>query len=291
VNDAAARARATATVRAVRGDTASRLMLAGAFYDRRELGRYRNAELSFLRWEIARGVLDADDAPVPGSPWWRAINEHLLRDKVEARLLSQGHDGAPSSAEVERWAEFLAQPSPTAWYCAHNSSIVAAYLEHEALAAGESPAERFMINVALVRVLFTHALNARPRLALGALAPLGRVLGDPRRPFVSLFLDLRRSFPDFYPLDGLSVPYLIESEGTIAHAFDYGVITPVLSELYEFAADVLGQPRLRTLHTEGIPCYGSSLHHDAWREAGSPRPWVRTARALTRRPGVSAKLG
>jgi hypothetical protein len=32
----------------------------------------------------------------------------------------------------------------------------------------------------MVRVLYVHALVAAPRLALGRLAPLGRVLGDPR---------------------------------------------------------------------------------------------------------------
>ena len=53
-----------ARVRSVGSDTGSRLTLAEAFYGRPELRRYRRAELSFLRWEIARGVLFlvADDA-------------------------------------------------------------------------------------------------------------------------------------------------------------------------------------------------------------------------------------
>ena len=36
------------------------------------------------------------------------------------------------------------------------------------------------MNVALARVLYAHALVGAPCLALGRLAPLGRVLGDPR---------------------------------------------------------------------------------------------------------------
>jgi hypothetical protein len=277
-----ARARAEATVQSVGDDADDRLALAASFYDRLDIHRCRNAELSFLRWEIARGVLGDGAAVPPGSPWWRAVNDHLLRDKCEARLLHQGRAGTPSSLDVERWAEFLSSPTPTAWYCAHNGSIVSAYLEHEQIAADESAAERFMINVALVRLLFTHALNARPRLALGSLASLGPLLGDARRPFVSLFLDLRRSFPNFYPLDGMSVPYIVSREGTLAHALDYGIVIPVLAELYEFSSDVLAKPRVRDLLIDGIPSYGDSAHRDAWRDA-RPRPLVRTAAALTRR--------
>jgi hypothetical protein len=54
-----------------------------------------------------------------------------------------------------------------------NASIVTGYLEHQALAAAELSAERFMLKVALARVLCAHALAAAPRLALGPLAPLG----------------------------------------------------------------------------------------------------------------------
>src|SRR5215475_9298155 len=52
-----------------------------------------------------------------------------------------------------------------------------------------------MMNVALLRVLYTHALAAAPRLALGHLAPLGRLLGDPPLGSVGFFLDLRNVFP------------------------------------------------------------------------------------------------
>jgi hypothetical protein len=63
---------------------------------------------------------------------------------------------------------------------AHNASIVAGYLAHRGLARRELPLERFFMDVALVRVLFAHALLTAPRLALGPLGPAGRLVGDPR---------------------------------------------------------------------------------------------------------------
>ena len=109
--------------------------------------------------------------------------------------------GAPSSPAVRLWLEFSARPTGRNWYRAHNASIVGAYLEHRGLAEAESAPERFFMNVALVRVLYAHALVAAPRLALGRLAPLGRLLGDPRLGMTGVFLSLRRVLPDRYPLD------------------------------------------------------------------------------------------
>src|SRR4051812_2162708 len=85
--DRDAAAAADQRVQAVAHRPAGRLQLAADFYccspPRAPFGR---AELSFLRWEIARGVLD----PETGSEWWRAVNARLLRDKVEADLLDDG---------------------------------------------------------------------------------------------------------------------------------------------------------------------------------------------------------
>lgn len=57
---------------------------------------------------------------------------------------------------------FADQPTARAWYRAHNSSVVAAYLEHRDLAEAENTAERFFMNVVPCRVLYTHALVAAP---------------------------------------------------------------------------------------------------------------------------------
>jgi hypothetical protein len=250
---------ASARVDAVRHDPADRYCLAAEFYIGRHAGRarrrYERAELSFLRWEIERGVLKALDLKQPGSPWWRGVSNRLLRDKIEADLLCRRGAGNPSSRRVELWAAFIRAPSATGWYRAHNASIVTGYLEHEALAWAELSAERFMMNVALLRVLYAHALVAAPRLALGYLAPLGRLLGDPRRGSVGVFLDLRNVFPEGYPLDDWSLAELIRGEGRLARALDYGIISSRLAELYEFAALSLEEPRVCTFVSDGTPCY------------------------------------
>ena len=102
---------------------------------------------------------------------------------------------------MKLWLEFSARPTGRNWYRAHNASIVSGYLEHRELAETEKAPERFFMNVALARVLYAHALVGAPRLALGRLAPLGRVVGDPRLGMAGVFLSLRRVLPDRYPLD------------------------------------------------------------------------------------------
>ncbi|MFI0407726.1 hypothetical protein [Actinomadura sp. 3N508] len=257
---------AATRVRRVADGAAARFKLAAAFYTGDRI-RYGRAELSFLRWEIARGVLNRPTGDPPGSPWWRAVNDRLLRDKTEALLLADGHSGEPSTRSVRLWGEFLRRPSPAAWYRAHNASIITGYLENDTLARSELPAERFMMNVALVRVLYAHTLVARPRLALGPFAPLGRLLGDPRSGTVGLFLDLRRAFPERYPLRGLSAEYLIAAEGPLPRALDYGIIVPRLVPLYEFAAESLALPGIEDLISDGTPCYAWPPRRSHWHDA------------------------
>ena len=119
-----------------------------------------------MRWQLRRGVLRP---AFPGSPWWRAVNERILRDGCEAVALSGGLSGPPSSHAVARWLDFAHRPTAAAWYRAHNGSVVAAYLEHRDLAEAENEPERFFMNVILCRVLYTHALVAAPRISLGRL--------------------------------------------------------------------------------------------------------------------------
>jgi hypothetical protein len=203
IDHAHAVAWADTQVAAVRDDPAARLALMGRLF-RGPTGSaprhlpFRRAALSFMRWQARRGVLD----PLPaGSVWWRAMNERLLRDGCEAVGLLGGREGAPSSHAVHHWLAFSAKPTGRNWYLAHNASIVDGYLQHRALAEVERAPERFFMNVALVRVLYAHALVGAPGLALGRLSPLGRVLGDPRLGLAGVFLSLRRVLPDRYPLD------------------------------------------------------------------------------------------
>ena len=140
---------------------------------------YRRGASAFMNWQLRRGLLNPPGDPRPGSPWWRAVNEALLRDTAEARALAFGHPGSPSRPAVNAHLEFIAAPTARHWYRAHNTTIAAAYLDHEELARREDRVERFFINVVLVRVLFAHALVAAPRLALAWLAPGGAGRGRP----------------------------------------------------------------------------------------------------------------
>jgi hypothetical protein len=205
-----------------------------------------------MRWQAQRGLLNPVDAAPSGSVWWRAMNERLLRDGCEAVALVGGRSGKPSSQAVQLWLEFVATPTPSFWYRAHNASIVAGYLEHERLVQEENVPERFFMNVALVRVLYAHALVATPRLALRRLAWPARLLGDPRLGMAGAFLSLRRVIPNQYPLTR-DVEWYIADEQRLGRLLDYAVIAPRLQRLYEWSAEELGEPRLLELVRDGSP--------------------------------------
>ena len=272
---AGALALAGAQVAAVRDDPAARLaLMARVFHGPtgsapRHLP-FRRAALSFMRWQARRGVLNPLDASPPGSVWWRAVNERLLRDGCETVALLGGLAGEPSSQAVRLWLEFGARPTGRNWYRAHNASIVGAYLEHRGLAEAESAAERFFMNVALARVLYAHALAAAPRLALGRFAPLGRLLGDPRLGMAGVFLSLRRVLPNRYPL-ALDVERYIADEQRLGRLLDYAVIVPRLQYIYEWSAAELGEPRLLELVRDGNPIYAWPFEQrHVWRTLKMP---------------------
>lgn len=267
-------------VAAVRHDPARRLRLASSFYDdrpgRASIRAYRRAELAFMRWQVSRGVLAPAEGGRPGSRWWRSVNEGLLRDAWEAGLLQAGRAGSASRPAVSHGIEFLRGPSGQTWYRAHNSSVVAGYLEHRQLAEAELPVERFFMDVALGRVLYAHALVRSPRLALGRLRAAGRLLGDPRWRGADLFLSLRRILPNRYPLTGVSISQILQAENYVGRLIDYGVILPRVQGLYAFAAADLDEPRLLDLIQDGFPVYAWTYEdRHAWTTARA-----RTARSV-----------
>src|SRR5690349_16412930 len=111
---AGARAVAEAQVAEVRDDPDARLILMTRLF-RGPTGNaprhlpFRRAALSFMRWQRRRGVLNALDASPPGSVWWRAVNERLLRDGCETVAILGGMPGEPSSPSVRFWLEFAAE--------------------------------------------------------------------------------------------------------------------------------------------------------------------------------------
>ena len=250
-------------VTAVRDDPAGRLALMqrcyyGPFGKAPRHLPYRRAATSFMYWQLQRGVLQPPFSEGPGSPWWRAVNERILRDGCEAVALSGGFPGPGSSRTVDYWMSFADYPIARAWYRAHNGSVVAAYLEHRDLAEAENAAERFFMNVVLCRVLYTHALVAAPRISLGWLRPLAPLLGDPRLGMTGIFLQLSRVLPDEYPLRG-SVQSYLRGELRFGRLVDFGVILPRLQQLYEWSAHELAAPGLLDCVRDGALTYAWSF--------------------------------
>jgi hypothetical protein len=271
----------------VRDSPQERLELVNTMYrgptgDARGHLPYRRAALSFMHWQGRRGTLNAPAGPRPGSPWWRAVNDRLLRDGCEAVALTGGLRGEPSHLSVRCWLAFIAVPTAARWYRAHNASIVSAYLEHERLAERENVGERFFMNVVLLRVLYAHALVGNPRLALGWFAPLGRLLGDPRLGMAGAFLSLGRVLPDVYPLTTEDVATYIADENRFGRTLDYAVIGPRIQALYEWSATILDEPGLLGFVDHGSPTYvWPSDDRDIWTADDLTRP-ARTLRAALR---------
>jgi hypothetical protein len=281
-NDAGAAAFAAARIAAVRDHPAGRLALARWMYEepagrRAPRLRFQRAALAFMRWMAVRGVLNPVDGERPGSKWWRAMNERLLRDSCEALGRAAGRGGPPSTSTVDLWCAFIDRPTAQTWYRAHNASVVAAYFDHHHLAGDENRIERFFLNVVLSRVLYAHALVAAPRLALGRISGCGPMLADPRRPTVDLFLAMGRVLPDEYPAGGDLGDYL-QIERKLGRLLDYAVIQPRLRALYDWSAEQLERPELADLVVDGAPAYvWPADDRDAWR----PPRLSAMARAVT----------
>lgn len=274
----AAREWAWQQLKGIRDDPEERVRAALAFYPKR-LRDFARAEVRFLRWEIERGVMH----PHSGSPWWRAVNDRLLLDKFEA-----GGEFTEVCAGAMLWRRFLAAPSPVSWYRAHNRSIISGFLDHEEEARSEPEVERFMMNVTLARVVFTHVLAERPALALGRFGWAIRAVADPRRSSVGVFLDLHNVFPQEYPLTRISLEEIIAAEGKVARLIDFGLILPKLPELYQFSAQTLEEPRLRHLVSNGLFRYaGIDIDHSQLRPDAASRFVGRLTAPTPRGPNMA----
>ena len=216
---------------------------------------YRRAASAFMRWQLRRGLLNPASAPTPGSPWWRTLNESLLRDVCEASALAFGRPGrrglrGGGHPRLHREADGTYLVSRA--QCVDRLGVS----RERAPRPQEGRVERFFINLVLVRVLYAHALVAEPGLALGRLAPLGRPLGDPRLGITGIFLSLSRILPADYPL-GEDVESYVVAEHGFGHLVDVGIIVPRLDRLYDWSAAALGISELCALFDpgRGVPSY------------------------------------
>lgn len=222
---------------------------------------YGRSELDFLRWEIARGVLD----PTRGSAWWRAVNLSFL---LAGRLAELGHDaglgpdGAP--VPVQAWLEYMVAPSSRTWYRAHNTSIVAGYAECLVPAEAEPRSEQVFVNMVLYRLLYAQGI-----VEGFAFGPLGRFLADPELPSVDILVHLPDFYPRHYPLSTADVRHIMHRGHSLEEAatrcLDEVLIHPHLARLYQKAAGWTRSHVLPSWVVRGEPVYPS----------GSPRfPWL-----------------
>jgi hypothetical protein len=159
--------------------------------------------------------------------------QDLLRDTCEARILIE-HGGEASGPTVRRWIDLFRSPSARSWYL---------------------PAERYFMNVTLLRVLYAQALVFDGVLALGRLSFLSRLVGHPRTRSPEAFLAIADILPDVHPIEMATVEEVIDRENPLARILDYAVISARTDALYASAAHALGEPRLLDLVRAGAPVY------------------------------------
>jgi hypothetical protein len=234
-----------------------RFKLREKFYEAAHLSSYGRSELSFLQWEIERGVLD----PSKGSPWWRAVNLSLCIDAQEALLALDVPDPQASSG-AKRWLAFLEDPNPASWYCAHNGSIAQGYLQQIQLARKETPGEQSFLNIVLYRVLFAGAM-ASGELAFGGLLAsllehITPIAADPKLPAVEVLVHLADFYPRNYPLQPEDVKAMLgrtrDAESALVRLLDDELILPHAPRLYRWAAEHLALP-LTTFVRHDLPVY------------------------------------
>ncbi len=257
---------ALAQVAAVANDPRARYALRVSFYEKFGFGvpgtcfaaGYGDSELAFLQWEIRRGVLNPiTDGPGSGSPWWRAVNGAFLYYAQLARLVWEAQIPNPQvSNEVQYWLDYIARPSPESWYCAHNASIIAGYLDPPTrdLARAEIPGEQLFMNEVLYRLLYAESL------AIGwAMGEIGQIAADPRLFAVWLITQMTAVYPCNYPLTAADIAN-VEHLGTtpeawIADFMDEGLILPHITELYALVAGIVRAPELERAIKNGVPIY------------------------------------
>ena len=245
----------------MRDDPAARYDSRVAFY--KQFGQatlggagFGNSELAFMKWE-ERGVLKPSSHVPPGSQWWSAVNLwfiYLCELAVAARNQHIEPVELPKASQL--WIKFIDNPSSTTWYRAHNSSIIDGYLKYGELALLENQPEQIFLNMVLYRLLFAQAMVEEAPYALG---DLGAILASPKGVAVDLMTDMEAFYPQHYPLtqedvnDILGKAHNLEEIGV--QILDDVIIAPILTTLYDDAADWNLQPDLKNLIVADRPAY------------------------------------
>lgn len=174
---------------------------------------FGQGQVDFTNWEVERGSLDSEN----GSPWWREVNGHLIRDMLEARYLFVAGltDCVGSNEAVDTWLAYLGQPSSQSWYLAQNRSVVSGYLDYQNLALNESFAEQTVMVNTLFRVTLADQM-VKSEDALPSVA------SDSRGPAVGLITFVPALYPTDYPLtsdqEKVALYFYLVDGNTISYA-------------------------------------------------------------------------
>lgn len=198
---------------------------------------YGNAEITFLNWEVNRGILH----PTKGSAWWRGVNETLAIESNLARAIYEaGEPIEDLPTPIVLWLQYFRAPSAQAWYRAHNASIVSGFEKSLPALQYENEVEHQFVNNLLYRVLYVGAcMEGSDDFGVNEL------LFNPSLFLVNVAL---LSYPNQYPLIG---------QETFATSWlDETLILPRLEKLYDFSANLLQMPIIRTWQQNNVPMYG-----------------------------------
>jgi uncharacterized protein with NAD-binding domain and iron-sulfur cluster len=246
---------------------------------------YGDSELAFLRWEIDRGVLNnMHDTANSGSAWWRAVNSDFIYNSELAGLIYEA--GIPSigvSDQVAYWLNYIQNPSPVSWYKAHNSSIIAGYLDHTEKAHTEGKPEQLFTNIVLYRLLFAQVMVEDPYHDL--IGKLARTIASPSSPAVNILVHIPDFYPRHYPLTSADIANVTHKSHHLMNIpediLDEWIILPHLNELYHLIALKLNIPPLENLQDENKPIYPDIIKQQKIAILGGGVGAITTAFALT----------
>ena len=234
-----------------------------------------------MRWQAQRGLLNPLDASPPGSVWWRATNERLLRDGWEAIALVGGlleirrrtRFGSGCSSLPPRHRHVgTALTTPASWPATWSTKACQGRERSRALLherrAGARP----------LRARPRRGPATRARAIRSACPPPRR---SPARNCGRVPLAPARD-PNYYPLTR-DVEWYIADEQRLGRLLDYAVIAPRLQRLYEWSAEVLAEPRLLGLVRDGSPIYAWPYEQrHVWRAGAPAVPRPADSNAFTR---------
>ncbi len=248
---------ARAIVEAVKDSPQGRLDLRKKFYEKyggdvilnHKLG-YGDAEISFMEWEIKRGVLNPLNGPKPGSPWWYNVNlEFLYWGELSQLVYESGFVFSNLDTQVNHWLLYIRKPGPATWYRAHNTSIASGYISFKDLAWKETVFERIFMNEVLYRVLYVGTLQMGPISKL-PLRGVQNFFFDPALGIFNILEDIPEFYPQNYPLsekDILNVLYQGKSiAGEASTLLNKLFILSHLNKVYSLSAQWLNLPEIKT---------------------------------------------